>query len=71
MEGSNILVPRLAHVGFFARSVEDLGLFAGAFDPTLRDIDFTADPPRLARVRGPGWETARKKFTPRTGSLTI
>lgn len=60
MEGSNILVPRLAHVGFLARSVDDLAFFAGAFDSTL-DIVASEDDtpaPRLALVRGPGWETA-------------
>jgi Asp-tRNA(Asn)/Glu-tRNA(Gln) amidotransferase A subunit family amidase len=57
MEGSNILVPRLAHLGFFARSVDDLGLFAGIFDPALSHISPTAYPPRLAYVHGPGWET--------------
>ncbi|WP_316182298.1 amidase [Bradyrhizobium sp. SZCCHNRI1009] len=57
MEGSNILVPRLAQIGYLARSVQDLCLFAGAFDPV---VDSAADrigrPPRLAVVRGPGFE---------------
>ncbi|WP_456772097.1 amidase [Bradyrhizobium sp. USDA 4369] len=57
MDGSNILVPRLAQIGYLARSVEDLCLFAGAFDPS---VDGAADrigrPPRLAVVRGPGFE---------------
>ncbi|MGJ5180247.1 amidase [Bradyrhizobium oligotrophicum] len=57
MEGSNILVPRLAQIGYLARSIQDLCLFAGAFDPV---VDGAADrighPPRLAVVRGPGFE---------------
>lgn len=59
MEGSNILVPRLAHVGFLARSLDDLALFAGAFDASL-DIAALqhASAPRLALVRGPAWEMA-------------
>jgi Asp-tRNA(Asn)/Glu-tRNA(Gln) amidotransferase A subunit family amidase len=56
MEGSNILVPRLAHIGFLARTVEDLCLFAGAFDPALATAHIHVRPPRLAFVRGPGWE---------------
>lgn len=60
MEGSNILVPRLAHVGFLARSVDDLALFAGAFDSSLdmAASENEAQAPRLARVRGPAWEMA-------------
>ncbi|MBS0246566.1 MAG: amidase [Proteobacteria bacterium] len=60
MEGSNILVPRLAHVGFLARSVDDLALFAGAFAPSLdmAALETDAQPPRLALVRGPAWEMA-------------
>lgn len=60
MEGSNILVPRLAHVGFLTRSVDDLALFAGAFDPALDIVasENVTQAPRLALVRGPGWETA-------------
>lgn len=57
MTGSNILVPRLAQVGFLARSVADLGLFASAYEPALRDLDPLTDAPRLACVRGPGWDT--------------
>jgi Asp-tRNA(Asn)/Glu-tRNA(Gln) amidotransferase A subunit family amidase len=58
MEGSNILVPRLAHVGFLARSVDDLALFAGVFDPSLDGavLENDARAPRLALVRGPAWE---------------
>jgi Asp-tRNA(Asn)/Glu-tRNA(Gln) amidotransferase A subunit family amidase len=57
MEGSNILVPRLAHIGFLARSVEDLCLFASPFDPTLATARiYVMRPPRFAFVRGPGWE---------------
>jgi Asp-tRNA(Asn)/Glu-tRNA(Gln) amidotransferase A subunit family amidase len=58
MEGSNILVPRLAHVGFLARSVADLALFASVYDSSLGEIGHVARPPRLGLVRGPGWETA-------------
>lgn len=60
MEGTNILVPRLAHIGFLARSVNDLALFAGAFNPTLGTVisDSITPAPRLALVRGPAWETA-------------
>jgi Asp-tRNA(Asn)/Glu-tRNA(Gln) amidotransferase A subunit family amidase len=56
MDGSNILVPRLAHLGLLARSVDDLALFAGAFNPALRNIDRLHHSPRLAIVHGPGWE---------------
>jgi len=55
MEGSNILVPRMAHVGFLARSVADLCVFAAAFDPALADVGPAACAPRLGVVRGPGW----------------
>ncbi|WP_346360535.1 amidase [Bosea sp. (in: a-proteobacteria)] len=57
MAGSNILVPRLAHLGLMARSVADLALFAGAFDSTLADLDSIErlPAPRVALVRGPGW----------------
>lgn len=57
MGGSNILVPRLAQIGFLARSVSDLRLFAGSFDPALFDEVVNA-PPRLALACGPGWSTA-------------
>jgi Asp-tRNA(Asn)/Glu-tRNA(Gln) amidotransferase A subunit family amidase len=57
MTGSNILVPRLAHLGFLARSIDDLGLFASVFDPALGALNPAEQPPRLAVVRGPGWET--------------
>jgi Asp-tRNA(Asn)/Glu-tRNA(Gln) amidotransferase A subunit family amidase len=56
MAGSNILVPRLAHIGFLARSVEDLCLFAGVFDPTFVAAHMYVRPPRIAFVRGPGWD---------------
>jgi Asp-tRNA(Asn)/Glu-tRNA(Gln) amidotransferase A subunit family amidase len=60
MEGSNILVPRLAQIGFLARSVDDLSLFAGAFDPALAGaLDHPRRPPRLALVRGPGWDSVK------------
>lgn len=58
MRGSNVLVPRMAHVGLLARSVDDLALFAGAFDSRLAAIERMEYPPRLGLVCGPGWETA-------------
>jgi Asp-tRNA(Asn)/Glu-tRNA(Gln) amidotransferase A subunit family amidase len=57
MAGSNILVPRLAHLGLLARSVADLTLFASAFDSDLADISTLTQPPRLGVVKGPGWST--------------
>jgi len=54
MRGSNILVPRLANVGFLARSVADLALFASAFSAEL-DISAPHPPRRLGLVRGPAW----------------
>jgi Asp-tRNA(Asn)/Glu-tRNA(Gln) amidotransferase A subunit family amidase len=58
MVGSNVLVPRLAHVGLLARSMSDLCLFASAFDPALADVWPAVKPPRLGVVRGPGWAMA-------------
>jgi Asp-tRNA(Asn)/Glu-tRNA(Gln) amidotransferase A subunit family amidase len=58
MDGSNILVPRLAHVGLLARSVADLCLFAGAFDPGVANVVPAARAPRLGLVKGPGWTMA-------------
>ncbi|KAA0693647.1 amidase [Neorhizobium sp. P12A] len=60
MRGSNILVPRLAHLGFLARSVEDLGFFASAFDPDLGDTGWSdaLPAPRMAFVCGPAWPLA-------------
>jgi Asp-tRNA(Asn)/Glu-tRNA(Gln) amidotransferase A subunit family amidase len=55
MEGSNVLVPRMAHLGLLARSVSDLCLFAAAFDPALAGIVPAARPPRLGLVKGPAW----------------
>jgi Asp-tRNA(Asn)/Glu-tRNA(Gln) amidotransferase A subunit family amidase len=52
MRGSNILVPRLATIGFLARSVEDLALLASVFHPTPL---IPPQPVRLAWVRGPAW----------------
>lgn len=74
MEGSNILVPRLAHIGFMARSVDDLGLFAGVFeralDGAVRETDDAGSrPPRLAVVHGPGWETASADAREALGDL--
>lgn len=57
MAGSNVLVPRLAHLGLFATSVSDLSLFAGAFDSTLGGVYPAQPKPRLGVVRGPGWST--------------
>jgi Asp-tRNA(Asn)/Glu-tRNA(Gln) amidotransferase A subunit family amidase len=56
MAGSNVLVPRMAHVGLLARSIPDLCLFAGAFDPLFTAVQPAASAPRLAVVKGPGWE---------------
>jgi Asp-tRNA(Asn)/Glu-tRNA(Gln) amidotransferase A subunit family amidase len=55
MAGSNVLVPRIAHLGLLARSVSDLCLFAGAFDPALTAVQPAPSSPRLAVVKGPGW----------------
>jgi Asp-tRNA(Asn)/Glu-tRNA(Gln) amidotransferase A subunit family amidase len=56
MRGSNVLVPRMAHVGLLARSIDDLALFARAFDRRLTEVEALRHPPRLAVVRGPGWD---------------
>jgi Asp-tRNA(Asn)/Glu-tRNA(Gln) amidotransferase A subunit family amidase len=58
MRGSNVLVPRMAHIGLLARSVDDLALFAGAFDRRLSVVEALQYSPRLGLVRGPGWHTA-------------
>jgi Asp-tRNA(Asn)/Glu-tRNA(Gln) amidotransferase A subunit family amidase len=58
MDGSNILVPRIAHLGLLARSVADLCLFAGAFDKALANVVPADRTPRLGFVKGPGWTTA-------------
>lgn len=60
MAGSNVLVPRLAHVGLLARSTLDLCLFASAFDPALADVSPAIEPLRLGVVRGPGWAMAER-----------
>jgi Asp-tRNA(Asn)/Glu-tRNA(Gln) amidotransferase A subunit family amidase len=57
MMGSNVLVPRLAHLGLLARSISDLCLFAGAFDPALAEVRPVVQAPRLGFVKGPGWMT--------------
>ena len=54
MRGSNVLVPRMAHVGLLARSVDDLTLFAGAFDRQARGGRSTAT-------------SAQARFGPRAG----
>jgi Asp-tRNA(Asn)/Glu-tRNA(Gln) amidotransferase A subunit family amidase len=38
-------------------SVDDLTLFAGAFDRRLAEVEALRHPPRLGLVRGPGWHT--------------
>jgi Asp-tRNA(Asn)/Glu-tRNA(Gln) amidotransferase A subunit family amidase len=58
MAGTNVLVPRLAHLGLLARSTSDLCLFASAFDPVLADVLPAVRPPRLGFVRGPAWAMA-------------
>jgi Asp-tRNA(Asn)/Glu-tRNA(Gln) amidotransferase A subunit family amidase len=58
MAGTNVLVPRLAHVGLLARSTSDLCLFASAFDPVLADVLPAIRAPRLGFVRGPAWAMA-------------
>ena len=55
MAGSNVLVPRLAHLGLLARLHRGLALFAGAFDSDLADIAPSPQAPRLGLVAGPGW----------------
>ncbi|WP_321810181.1 MULTISPECIES: amidase [unclassified Burkholderia] len=55
MSGSNILIPRLSHLGLLARSVDDLSLFASAYQPSLRKPLDASLPPRIAVVHGPGW----------------
>ncbi|WP_455153285.1 amidase [Bradyrhizobium cenepequi] len=55
MAGSNVLVPRMAHLGLLARSIADLCLFAGAFDPALATVQPAASAPRLGVVKGPSW----------------
>jgi Asp-tRNA(Asn)/Glu-tRNA(Gln) amidotransferase A subunit family amidase len=55
MKGSNILAERLAQIGFLARSVGDLALFASAFDPALYPLSQLKRPPALAFVTGPSW----------------
>lgn len=57
MRGSNVLVPRMAHIGLLARLVDDLALFAGAFDRRLAELEPMEHLPRLGLVCGPGWET--------------
>jgi Asp-tRNA(Asn)/Glu-tRNA(Gln) amidotransferase A subunit family amidase len=57
MAGSNILVPRLSHLGLLARSTDDLCLFAGVFDAGLAELSLDAPAPRLGLVRGTAWST--------------
>lgn len=55
MSGSNILVPRLANVGFLARDLDDIALFASAFAQGYGAPLQPQRPQRLGFVRGPGW----------------
>ena len=55
LRGSNILVPRLANIGFLARSVEDIALFASVFSRELELPLAVFEPRRLGFVRGPAW----------------
>jgi Asp-tRNA(Asn)/Glu-tRNA(Gln) amidotransferase A subunit family amidase len=55
MSGSNILVPRLAQIGFLANSVTDVALLASGFDRRI-DEPRPAAGLRLSAVRGPGWD---------------
>jgi Asp-tRNA(Asn)/Glu-tRNA(Gln) amidotransferase A subunit family amidase len=55
MSGSNILVPRLAQIGFLANSVTDVALLASGFDRRIDEPRPTAGL-RLSAVRGPGWD---------------
>jgi Asp-tRNA(Asn)/Glu-tRNA(Gln) amidotransferase A subunit family amidase len=69
MSGSNVLAARLAHVGFFARSVGDLAFFASAFDPPLRESECLTAIPRLALAHGPGWHHAEADSVQRLAGL--
>lgn len=75
MKGSNILVPRLSHLGLLARSVDDLALFAGAYDANLLVLEPQVAAPRVAVAHGPGWEItsedARVAFQKMTDSLSV
>lgn len=55
MHGSNILVPRLANIGFLARDLDDIALFASAFAQGYGAPVQRLRPQRLGFVRGPGW----------------
>ncbi|MGT2503674.1 amidase family protein [Bradyrhizobium guangxiense] len=55
MRGSNILVPRLVNIGFLAREIEDIALFASVFSDDIRPSTPPLQPRRLAWLRGPGW----------------
>jgi Asp-tRNA(Asn)/Glu-tRNA(Gln) amidotransferase A subunit family amidase len=52
MSGSNILVPRLAQIGFLANTVADVALLAGSFKDEMIAVRPAL---RLAAVRGPAW----------------
>jgi Asp-tRNA(Asn)/Glu-tRNA(Gln) amidotransferase A subunit family amidase len=56
MRGSNILVPRLATVGFLTRNLDDLALFASAFAQEFKAPVELLAPQRLGVVRGPAWD---------------
>jgi Asp-tRNA(Asn)/Glu-tRNA(Gln) amidotransferase A subunit family amidase len=56
MRGSNILVPRLATVGFLTRNLDDLALFASVFAQGFKAPVEPLAPQRLGVVRGPAWD---------------
>jgi Asp-tRNA(Asn)/Glu-tRNA(Gln) amidotransferase A subunit family amidase len=56
MRGSNILVPRLATVGFLTRNLDDLALFASVFAQGFKAPVEPLEPQRLGVVRGPAWD---------------
>lgn len=58
MRGSNILVPRLVNIGFLAREVDDITLFASVFSDEVGSSVVPSQPCRLAGVHGPGWDNA-------------
>ena len=55
MTGSNILVPRLAHVGVLARNVFDVKLLLDVFSDAHASPLAGRPPVRLGVVRGPHW----------------
>jgi Asp-tRNA(Asn)/Glu-tRNA(Gln) amidotransferase A subunit family amidase len=69
MAGTNVLVPRLAHLGLLARSAPDLCLFGGVFNPALAEIRPAVRAPRLGFVKGPGWTTTDEDARDAMGAL--